>query len=1042
MCDMCLNELTEKWSKELSDCQYAGELTILEEKLVPLAKLVRNELFSAHNPKKTKLSLFVVAINCMYYSHDEQGFWKHFCDLMDVSNEPASHQWLGSILENQLLHFNFISEVRSGPFRYVSPLKEQCGITRQEIPRFASLLIDLSDKFGWDGIRTLDRFTFNNYVISRFYSGHLLRFLREESGWNFTREVARTISQYQREVIDVTELQNLQGYRTGFFEELFSALDKPPVISRQRFSTPPPPRLVFLPEYQRIALYFDQQFVQNRAYRYDNKLVISMFIEWDLDSQYSSHISGEYLGSNKEWFNWNIDGWNPYEAPIALFHADNGYIDFRKGIRSGSYYMLSPFDNPPPEDIRVNSYSVDIPFPDLDYEVWRIVIDNSTDLSFLSIDKTLHTESSSLIEWRNGGNQLSGNISLDRVYLNQLPNISIVKSQLFGSNIVGLFINDGLGTNKIDVCEGQESISLELIPPIQGKIWVEPINRMRDFYGMDTLGELPFILLPECSISWPKYLYKSDDQPEIHFVSPDQSFSLKLEGAIPVDENRKEWKVNPNVSIVHGSLVYEEINVQIAHQVFRASIRKRAEKDSQYLLDSEFTESTSLVASGYPRESAVILLYDGEIVINLGQIGVFNDAGECRFTTFTIRDAIRKFLQPVGQFLIKNRNDTVNTSMLFINCDNLYKWIVEEKDGIKPSWWILIPGSLQNILSFLVDLKSNAIKIPPYISENSEIPNPLYDYYLLLVKCAEIFDDVDFPETDKNDHRRVLERIYKINSDIKQVFSWYNRANKFCSKEGIQSADNSESLLSQYAELQWIPPFERWNEKIRSIVSYLEAEKNVVPLLEEFSMDVKKGYIPKYSSRISKMRGGRELIEAWRRYRNDRFQGAVNTVKPLLSYSISPVSDIAFILLRICHLRQAYLKSQPALQYTSSNTKFSQAYEELMSIIDYGVNRDCEVIPKISQLIEITQVLPLSDNDLNLFNNFGKQFKYEDSNEKLDWLNCFFRLKVAIHGNDKQEIEYYAGHMENILKDIPASPDKQSIIRILENISCPKEQKS
>ncbi len=185
-----LADLAQRWEISLMSSQYAGEVVIPESDLPDLAAAIRRDLFSPRQFDSTKTALLALAVNCMYYYHDEQGFWIHFCRLLDVSEDPPTQSWLGGIIEDQLLRFGFLDQVRFGPFRYVTPLREQTGITRREIGRYAVVLQTLASRYGWAGIRSLPRDSFDNQVEKCLQTGHLCRFLQEDSGWRFTTDVA------------------------------------------------------------------------------------------------------------------------------------------------------------------------------------------------------------------------------------------------------------------------------------------------------------------------------------------------------------------------------------------------------------------------------------------------------------------------------------------------------------------------------------------------------------------------------------------------------------------------------------------------------------------------------------------------------------------------------------------------------------------------------------------------------------------------------------------------------------------------------------
>jgi len=98
--------LAKKWTEELKSCEYAGEIVVHENELPVVAQQVREVLEYPFPPRislDTSTCLLVLAINCMYYDHDEEGFWVHFCELLKVQNNPQTQNWLGEMSE--LLHY-------------------------------------------------------------------------------------------------------------------------------------------------------------------------------------------------------------------------------------------------------------------------------------------------------------------------------------------------------------------------------------------------------------------------------------------------------------------------------------------------------------------------------------------------------------------------------------------------------------------------------------------------------------------------------------------------------------------------------------------------------------------------------------------------------------------------------------------------------------------------------------------------------------------------------------------------------------------------
>lgn len=1031
-----LDILAREWTQMLQNCQYAGELVVPEPDIGPLSEAIKRDIFSLPKAPAVRICVLVLAVNCMYYYHDEQGFWIHFCRLLDVVDDAQTEKRLGKMLESQLLKFNFLSQPRIGPFRYVSPLKEHCGITQQEIPRFANFLSLLSEHYGWDGIRILERELFNRIVSNRFPTGHLMRFLHEDSGWNFTREVARNISQYHRNVLTIHDLENLRGYRTRFFTELFNAFSSLPISTTRNIINPPLPRLIFLPEYNQVALSFDPQAVNKRAYKYYDKIVSNKFIMFDSESHYELPISVERCNSANEWSNWNIPGWNPKRNEVALFHIDRGYFDYSKGVSPGKYYMLAPYNSEykPPDELRITEYGVDLPFRNMDYDAWLIDIDESTNISFLGLEQSELGRITEWIRWDSDSNCLPGAIDLERVFVNQLPRIKILRPDLFISNAVGLFVDNGREVRKIEVGDGETQISLDLTPPARGRIWAEPIGRMREFAGLDTLGELLFCLFPECSIGLPSRLHKGSDQPEILLISNDSSITLDIKNAVAIDEIHKVWKMEPEATIIEGDLKCNGISVQIVYRIFRAAIRKQSEKKSRYILKSDFNESISLIAAGYPKEPVIISLLDRNESLCLGELGIFNDAGECRFTTYAIRDALARYQQPVGLFAIESHGKTVETETLFLDCEAICQWIADTHETPRPSWWSLLPRDLEKMLSLLLKLKFECIPELPSLDEIGEIPPFISNFFKILCICGSIMDDLYFYELEEEENGQIFARMHTLNPQAEQFLSWYSRAKKFCNAEATPDLISAENLINQYGSLIWKPPFRRWQKEVEALCTHLNADRDIIPLLEEWREDVNGGYGPEFASRIARQRMGRDLTHAWIRYRNGNFQGAIYAAKPLISLAASPVADLAAILLRICWFRLAYFQSQPQIDFQSTNTKLAGVHNEMNLIISYGAKRNNPEFPAINYLTTILPTLPLSEEDSKVLKIITEPNDFSKSCYETDWLCCYFSLRLADQEKMTDRVRYLSRFIKDLRESVPASPDKNTIIDIINNI--------
>lgn len=1030
---MDLVVLAEEWAKRLKSCEYAGEVVVTEAELPVIAKQVRRELFSPRRSTATRQCLLILAINCMYYEHDEEGFWVHFCNLLNMDNNQQRHDWLGEMFERELLEQELLTQARQGPFRFVSSLREQCGITRQEIPRFAFLLNYLAERYGWDGILVLDREDFNRNVASCVPGKYLSQFLLDDQGWFFTRDVARSVSQFRRSILDLHALEQLHGYRTGFFHDLFGAMDQKPVQTLKHVTRPPLPRLIFLPDFRQVGIAFDQQSINAGTYRVNGDNVRRNPIPLESEDMFEESISGERLNSEGDWEPWSIQGWIPSESPIGLFHMDRGYLNHREGVAPGKYYMIASYQNPPPEEVQLNSYGiVDLPFDGLDYEAWLVLIDQSANLEFLGVCQRPSDCIADLISWAEETNRLRGSYDLEKVFIGKLPPVVLSRPELFSLNAVGIFIDAGQEVRWVKPASmGADRVYLDVPINTRGRIWAEPISRMREFAGLNILGELSFCVLPECRITWPDRLYGLGDQPVVIFDAEDNDISFAIENAEPIDNNEREWRVMPGDRLVQGYLRSGNYEVPLAHRVFRADIHKRSEARTPFLVSSDFENPVSLIVSGIPRTKAELTLTDDKERWRLGELGIFNEAGEISFSTFAIRDALAGYRFPVGQFAVMDGSSEVRTDTLFVNCNAVYEWVTKPSSTTDVQWWLLLPSAITEMFARALQIREKPLKQIIMPANEGTIPVSLIRPFESIWRLCFVFDGAEFPDRPDATAGRIISECQAENPAQGKMLAWFVRAKQvFDAVQGIDGTE-ADALLVEYSELSWQPPFQRWKDKVAEIVLHLKADVEVSPLVAEWKKDVVRGYPASYLSRIASQAGGRDLTHAWVIYRAGNFHAAVTKAMILLDGGVSsPIADLAAILVRLCWFRLGYFKSQPEIDFKSSNKKLLATYKELLNIVGFADWTKNHPVPATQNLSRMAVDLPITTQDRSVLKLFAEAKHDWQSGSEKDWLVCYCELLLARTMNMDGKAKQIAQLLQGIMKNVPASPDRNLLIEI------------
>ena len=1023
-----VDRLAREWARRLHACQYAGELVVAEEDLPIRARTVRRDLFSARRSLHTDTCLFVLAVNCMYYHHDEQGFWAHFCRLMDISDQL----WLGCIIEEQLRAFRFIEAPGSGPWhRFVNPLRRECGITRSEIPRFAELLSWMTDHYGWDGIRVLNHNQVADLVSRHLPSGHLTSFLTGDHGYDFVQDVARNMSQFQRRILNLTELAKLTGYREGFLPELIKALgrlpDPTPPVAR-----PPLPRLLFLPEFRQVGLCFDPRAAMRGDFRLEGEVVRQTPYLWQSPDDYGTSVAGLRRDSDGEWSNWSVLGWDPTRSPAALFHVARGFIDHRASPPPpGEYFMLGPYAAPPPHEICAGDYGmVDLPFPDIELDAWRIVLTDSTDLAFLGLERPAELESIDLIAWSNTNSRLAGTLESAIAFTGALPALTIHRTELFTSNAVALFIDDGVESRRIHVEPGATNVLLDVAAPSQGRVWVEPISRLREFAGRDTLCELHYYLLPECDIQWPSSLYSLDEQPEITLAARATNLSLQLDNATPVDSIKRHWRAAPGATVLQGHLRTTRFTVPIVQRIRRATLREQHKQIATYMLPEQAQKANAWILAGMPRESADLAIADGGESMSLGTLGTFNEAGECRFPGTAIRDAISRWKEPIGCFAVSRAGRIVRTSTFYVVSPLLTEWVSTAAEPDAPAWLNILNAPLRSFVSAARSIHGTPQRTVPLPDEIDTIPEALQSFFTTLRVCSAVFDDALLPESPETLPEQVAEAHSEVSEPAAGLLLWYLKARDFV--QAVESARGvtAEELLDEHKKTTWTPPFPRWCKAIENALAHIKADAEAIPLIEEWKHDVEAGFRSSYPSRIANQDGGRNLTEAWIRYsRFGDYQSAINHVSPLIPQTGSPVADLAAILLVLCCMRKGLFESQPPLQLVSTNRKLSAVLDEIKALAKIGALTKISSLPALTTLSMFVPSLPLREEDMAMI--AATRGDADQNSHDPDWLTCYYCALLFENGLIG-EFAPRPTEKTAIFEGVPASPEKPRIIDTLE----------
>ena len=228
----------------------------------------------------------------------------------------------------------------SGPYRYVGTVYRHAGIPVPARSGFCLLVVGLLQ----NGLA----FTRNQYddAVQRVPSSVARCFLESDSGYEFTKQTARTILRLDHGQISREELEAFPSYRRLLYEVALNALHRVPNRSRLALNgSYPPPTLGLDVTARRLVIQFDPQGVNANVYRTAKGAVY-----------YATHaVSGTEppvysIRPETEWAELR-PWWSPGLSQSALFRAGDCALAGNSGIVApGRYYLVTSVPDSIPKD--------------------------------------------------------------------------------------------------------------------------------------------------------------------------------------------------------------------------------------------------------------------------------------------------------------------------------------------------------------------------------------------------------------------------------------------------------------------------------------------------------------------------------------------------------------------------------------------------------------------------------------------------------------------------------------------------------------------
>lgn len=212
------------WKEVAPQSRFLGQIVLSESDTFSYLSILGRNLRTRTDCFSNATALAVLAVNCAYYTYDDEGFWKHFCDKLNAKCDSNTQSDLGGAIEAYMQRIDSNSQPRAGTYRYVGRILEQCGISRYFLKDFVGFIRHLKSGSRWSDTAELQ---FDDY--RRCVPGNLPKwlgeFLKDKGGWTFSTSIAKNLSQLERGLLTHEDLASLPSYRPGFWNDFFKAYD-------------------------------------------------------------------------------------------------------------------------------------------------------------------------------------------------------------------------------------------------------------------------------------------------------------------------------------------------------------------------------------------------------------------------------------------------------------------------------------------------------------------------------------------------------------------------------------------------------------------------------------------------------------------------------------------------------------------------------------------------------------------------------------------------------------------------------------------------
>jgi hypothetical protein len=717
------------------------------------------------------------------------------------------------------------------------------------------------------------------------------------------------------------------------------------------------PRLDFDPSFAQVQISFDHDWVERRAYTFEGEVVEASKQHLTLRAQfkqsYDVYIGGEDKTTKKVKFRgWALD----QSDPVAIFHPQKGYIPTDTPVPLGRCYLLAPSAKSLPSSVLPLTDFEHVSITDAQYVFWQVEITAETDLK--EFGYVQQRKAVDILTWANDFQRFPASIESIEMFVNQLPLLRVKSAELFRQNRLALFLEVGTIVQRMHVLGTGDTFEIELPvkAPSIGRVWVEPLGRLREGDSGYGDSKLDFALLPEIEYKLPSGLYAPQEQPMIS-IEGDSGLAISFPNCMQIAAGN--WRVPAESRFIEGNLHIPPHTLLLAWTIHRAEFNREADSQQRCFELSEFDSDFQLRLCGLPDSSIQIGVFNALNTNGFDLAQTFDAAGRKRISSFSVRDNFKNYAEPAGTIVVWDGNNWVHSGAALINLTALRDWLLAETKDESPPWLQCIDTSLREWIGEVqqsLSAKNSVRRFQNLRTLPFETQTWADEIWLMLL----VFRESTPGEADP----LPSDQTVALNQEMIRTLRWVHSARLLI--ENGQSVGDSDgsALLEEHKALQWRPPKGPWVEIAQNLLQKLQQLLDLDAMISEWAAEATPPIRNVFRSRIASQRRGSELTEAYICSQQGNPKSAYGLADRAEHETDSGlVRDLALLLKNIVRFRSNLVLELPPGTVHKKLQPFFAGISELAhgreaTILTEGVTRRSEVLDP--------RRLPLHQDDIAL----------------------------------------------------------------------------